>query len=59
MMEEISALAKSRGYRSTRHGSLLSNVASNRLYERMGYERLGVHLNGEFLYLLTFPNEEK
>ena len=41
MMEEISALAKSRGYRSTRHGSLLSNVASNRLYERMGYENRG------------------
>ena len=40
-MEEISALAKSRGYRSTRHGSLITNVASNRLYERMGYQNRG------------------
>lgn len=35
------------------------NLRGQGLYERMGYERLGVHLNGEFLYLLTFPNEEK
>ena len=41
MMEEISALAKSRGYRSTRHGSLITNVASNRLYERIGYHNRG------------------
>ena len=41
MMEEISALAKSRGFRSTRHGSLITNVASNRLYERMGYQNRG------------------
>ena len=41
MMEEVSAAAKARGFRSTRHGSLLTNVASNRLYERMGYENRG------------------
>jgi len=41
IMEEISMLAKARGYRSTRHGSLISNVASNRLYERMGYHNRG------------------
>lgn len=41
LMEEISALARSRGYRSTRHGSLITNVASNRLYERMGYQNRG------------------
>ena len=41
LMEDISALAKSRGFRSTRHGSLVTNVASNRLYERMGYENRG------------------
>ena len=41
MMEEVSALARARGYRSTRHGSLISNVASNRLYERMGYQNRG------------------
>lgn len=41
MMEEISRVAKARGYRSTRHGSLITNVASNRLYERMGYQNRG------------------
>lgn len=41
MMEEISRTAKERGFRSTRHGSLLTNVASNRLYERMGYQNRG------------------
>ena len=41
MMEEISRVAKERGFRSTRHGSLISNVASNRLYERMGYQNRG------------------
>ncbi|MBQ4577938.1 MAG: GNAT family N-acetyltransferase [Clostridia bacterium] len=41
MMEEISRVAKERGFRSTRHGSLITNVASNRLYERMGYQNRG------------------
>ncbi|MBR4992376.1 MAG: GNAT family N-acetyltransferase [Clostridia bacterium] len=41
MMEEISRTAKERGFCSTRHGSLLTNVASNRLYERMGYQNRG------------------
>ena len=41
MMEEASAVAKARGFRSTRHGSLITNVASNRLYERMGYQNRG------------------
>ncbi|MBR6573762.1 MAG: GNAT family N-acetyltransferase [Clostridia bacterium] len=41
MMEEISRVARARGFRSTRHGSLVTNVASNRLYERMGYQNRG------------------
>jgi ribosomal protein S18 acetylase RimI-like enzyme len=41
MMEEISRVARARGFRSTRHGSLITNVASNRLYERMGYQNRG------------------
>ena len=41
MMEEVSAVAKARGYRATRHGSLITNVASNRVYERMGYKNRG------------------
>ena len=30
-----------RGYRSTRHGCLVTNVARNRLYQRMGYADRG------------------
>ena len=30
-----------------------TNVRGQGLYERMGYEKLGVHHSGEFLYLLT------
>ena len=40
-MEEVSRVAKARGYRSTRHGCLVTNVAGNRLYQRMGYADRG------------------
>ena len=33
------------------------NVRGQGLYERRGYERLGVYHDGEFLYLLAFSNE--
>lgn len=32
----------------------VANVRAQALYERMGYERLGQHSGGEFLYLLRF-----
>lgn len=35
----------------------ITNVRGQGLYERMGYERIGVHSSGEYLYLLTLPNE--
>ena len=31
------------------------NVRGQGLYERCGFEKLGVHHSGEFLYLLRFP----
>lgn len=33
------------------------NLRGQRLYEHCGFERLGVHHSGEFLYLLRFPNQ--
>ena len=33
-----------------------SNVRGQGLYERCGFEKLGVHSSGEFLYILRFPN---
>jgi ribosomal protein S18 acetylase RimI-like enzyme len=36
----------------------VANIRGQALYERMGYERMGQHSGGEFLYLLRFPVEE-
>jgi len=33
------------------------NFRGQGLYQRMGFERIGTALDGEFLYLLTLPNE--
>ena len=33
------------------------NFRGQGLYERMGYQRLGIHHDGDFLYLLSLPNE--
>ena len=33
----------------------VSNLRGQGLYERMGYERLGTHSSGEFLYIHRFP----
>ncbi|MBP3332776.1 MAG: GNAT family N-acetyltransferase [Clostridia bacterium] len=43
-------------------GGILLTTAQNNfrgqgLYEHCGFERLGVHPSGEFLYLLRFPNK--
>ena len=35
-----------------------TNVRGQGLYEHMGYEKLGVHHSGEFLYLLTFDSSK-
>ena len=33
------------------------NFRGQGLYERMGYDRIGTYHDGEYLYLLTLPNE--
>ncbi len=33
------------------------NLRGQALYERMGYEHIGTYHDGEFLYLLSLPNE--
>ncbi len=35
----------------------VANVRGQGLYERMGYERLGQHSSGEYLYLLRFDTD--
>lgn len=45
VMRLVSDEAKRQGYEATRHLAAVANPASIRLYERMGYKRLGtVHL---------------
>ncbi len=45
MMGNISAYARSRGFKATHHLAAKVNTAANRLYKRMGYRELGmVHL---------------
>ena len=34
-----------------------TNLPAQRLYESRGFERLGVHASGEFLYIKRFPTE--
>lgn len=34
----------------------VSNLRGQGLYERSGYERMGMHSSGEILYLLRFNN---
>lgn len=36
-----------------------ANVRGQGLYERMGYKRLGTYVNGEYLYLLSFPADNQ
>ena len=35
-----------------------NNLRGQGLYERCGFEKLGVHSSGEFQYLLRFPNQQ-
>ena len=34
-----------------------TNVRGQTLYERCGFERIGIYHDGEIIYLLTFPND--
>ena len=34
-----------------------TNVRGQGLYERCGFERIGIYHDGEIIYLLTFPND--
>ena len=35
------------------------NLRGQKLYERMGFKRIGTYVNGEYLYLLSFPNDKQ
>lgn len=37
----------------------VNNVRGQGLYERCGYQKLGHHLDGEFQYILRFPNKNE
>ena len=55
---ELMARAEKHALENGKGGILLTthtaNLRGQGLYERSGYERLGVHTSGEFLYLRRF-----
>lgn len=53
LMTTASEWAKAKGAGGIMLTTAQTNVRGQGLYERMGYEKLGVHHDGEFLYLLT------
>ena len=53
LMNTARQYAESKGAGGIMLTTATTNVRGQGLYERMGYEKLGVHHSGEFLYLLT------
>ncbi len=57
LMTAAKEWAQSVGAGGIRLTTAPENIRGQRLYERMGYERIGTYHDGEFLYLLALPNE--
>lgn len=58
LMATAEEWAKSAGAGGILLTTAVKNVRAQGLYTRMGYERIGNYFNGEFIYLLSFPNEQ-
>ena len=57
MMNYLRSFAMSNGYAGVLLRTAQSNLAAQHLYEKSGFEKLGVHHSGEFLYMLRFERE--
>ncbi|MCQ2385322.1 MAG: GNAT family N-acetyltransferase [Clostridia bacterium] len=58
LMDYAAGWAEERGYGGILLTTHKENEAGQRLYEKCGYEKLGVFsANGEYLYLLRFPRD--
>lgn len=56
-MKEIFADILSAGYAGLLLRTATDNTPAQRLYEKCGFERLGVHPSGEYLYLKRFARD--
>jgi ribosomal protein S18 acetylase RimI-like enzyme len=54
LLEHAHAVARERGKGGVLLTTAYGNLRGQGLYERMGYERLGMHTSGELLYILRF-----
>lgn len=58
-LREIFTELLKNGYAGLLLRTATDNIPAQRLYEKCGFERLGVHPSGEYLYLKRFMREEK
>ena len=56
-MKEIFADILSEGYAGLLLRTATDNIHAQHLYEKCGFERLGVHPSGEYLYLKRFARD--
>lgn len=56
-MKEIFADILSAGYAGLLLRTATNNIPAQHLYEKCGFERLGVHPSGEYLYLKRFARD--
>lgn len=56
-LREIFSLLLREGYGGLLLRTATNNLAAQGLYEKCGFERLGVHPSGEYLYLKRFARE--
>lgn len=54
LLDHAHGVAKAAGKGGVLLTTGIANIRGQGLYERMGYERLGTHVDGEYLYLLRF-----
>jgi len=59
MLEKLFELLKKEGYAGLMLRTAQNNIPAQRLYEKRGFERIGAHPSGEFLYIKRFMMERK
>ena len=59
LLTSLFGLLREEGYGGLMLRTAPENTAAQRLYEKYGFERVGTHPSGEFLYLKRFAKEEK
>ena len=58
MLRELFCLLRREGCGGVLLRTAPDNAPAQRLYERAGFERIGEHPSGEYLYLKRFSREE-